>query len=151
MCGGGVGFGNRWQNGCPFGRLKRCWGFPAGGDRGAERAAAADQGRADADRREKHGARGEGGPCRAQAWRHVLAGLRLAQKLRPGQLIMPESIAALSVFAELLVENPPAEMSPAGGAPDLEIVVGDVVIRAGADADEGRLTRAIRAARASAP
>ena len=31
-----------------------------------------------------------------------------------------------------------------------EIVVGDVVIRAGADADEGQLTRAIRAARAAA-
>jgi transposase len=33
---------------------------------------------------------------------------------------------------------------------DLEIVVGDIVIRAGAGADEGLLTRAIRAARASA-
>jgi len=55
------------------------------------------------------------------------------------------------VFAELLVQKPPAETSPAGGAPDLEIVVGDVVIRAGADADESQLTRAIRAARASAP
>ena len=33
---------------------------------------------------------------------------------------------------------------------ELEIVVGDVVIRVGADADEGQLTRAIRAARAAA-
>jgi transposase len=32
----------------------------------------------------------------------------------------------------------------------VEIVVGDVVIRAGAGADEGLLTRAIRAARAAA-
>ena len=31
-----------------------------------------------------------------------------------------------------------------------QIVVADVVIRAGAGADEGRLTRAIRAARAAA-
>ena len=73
------------------------------------------------------------------------------KKLRTGRLAMPESVAALPVFAELLVENPPAETSPAGGPPDLEIVVGDVVIRAGAGADEGQLTRAIRAARASAP
>jgi transposase len=35
-------------------------------------------------------------------------------------------------------------------ASDLEIVVGDIVIRAGADANEGQLTRAIRAARAAA-
>ena len=73
------------------------------------------------------------------------------KKLRTGQLVMPESVAALPVFAELLVENPPAETSPTGGPSDLEIVVGDVVIRAGADVDEGQLTRAIRAARASAP
>ena len=72
------------------------------------------------------------------------------KKLRTGQLVVPKSVAALPVFAELLVEGPTTDTSPAGGPPDLEIVVGDVVIRAGADADEGQLTRAIRAARASA-
>jgi transposase len=70
--------------------------------------------------------------------------------LRTGQLVLPESMAALPAFAELVVEGAAADASSARGAPDLEIVVGDVVIRAGAGADEGQLTRAIRAARAAA-
>jgi hypothetical protein len=39
--------------------------------------------------------------------------------------------------------------SPPRARSDLEIVVGDVVIRAGADADEGQMTRGIRGARAA--
>jgi transposase len=74
------------------------------------------------------------------------------RKLRTGQLVVPESVAALPMFAELVVEGAAAgaEM-PAGAlvATGVEIVIGDVVIRAGTDADEGLLTRAIRAARAS--
>ena len=72
------------------------------------------------------------------------------KKLRTGQLVVPESVAVLPAFAELLVEVPTTDASPAGGPPDLEIVVGDVVIRARAGADECQLTRAIRAARAAA-
>jgi transposase len=56
----------------------------------------------------------------------------------------------LPTFAELVVEGAAADASSARGAPELEIVVGDVVIRAGAGADEGQLTRAIRAARTAA-
>lgn len=72
------------------------------------------------------------------------------KKLRTGQLVLPESMAALPTFAELVVEGAAADAPSARAAPELEIVVGDVVIRAGAGADEGQLTRAIRAARAAA-
>ena len=75
------------------------------------------------------------------------------RKLRTGQLVVPESLAALPMFAELVVESAAsgAEMS-AGAlvATGVEIVIGDVMIRAGTDADEGLLTRAIRSARAAA-
>ncbi|MGP9806482.1 transposase, partial [Paracoccus sp. NSM] len=74
------------------------------------------------------------------------------RKLRTGQLVVPESVASLPMFAELVVESAAAgaEM-PAGAlvATGLEIVIGDVVIRAGTDTDGGLLTRAIRAARAA--
>ncbi len=55
------------------------------------------------------------------------------------------------MFAELVVEDAAADRPSARATPDLEIVVGDVVTRAGAGVDEGQLTRAIRAARPSAP
>ncbi len=71
------------------------------------------------------------------------------KQIRKGNLVMPESVAALPMFAELVVEAS-ATAAPAAARSDLEIVVGDVVIRAGAGADEGQLTRAIRAARAAA-
>lgn len=71
------------------------------------------------------------------------------KKLRSGQLVVPESVAALPMFAELVAEDSPMEALPAPALSDVEIVVGDVVIRAGAGADEGQLTRAIRAARAA--
>jgi transposase len=74
------------------------------------------------------------------------------RKLRTGQLVVPESVASLPMFAELVVESAASgtEM-PAGAlvATGVEIVIGDVAIRAGTDADEGLLTRAIRAARAA--
>lgn len=72
------------------------------------------------------------------------------KKLRTGQLVLPESMAALPMFAELMVEGAVPDTSSAPAEVALEIVVGDVVIRAGAGADEGKLTRAIRAARAAA-
>jgi transposase len=71
------------------------------------------------------------------------------RQLRTGQLVLPESVACLPVFAELVVDDA-ADAQPAVAGSDLEIVVGDVVIRAGVGADEGQLTRAIRAARAAA-
>jgi transposase len=72
------------------------------------------------------------------------------KQIRKGNLVVPEAVAALPAFAELVVEVPPNDASTSGSLHDLEIVVGDVVIRAGAGADEGQLTRAIRAARAAA-
>ena len=73
------------------------------------------------------------------------------RRLRTGQLVVPECVAALPMFAELVDEDASAEAPPAMDAtPRVEIVVGDVVIRASADADEVLLTRAIRAARAAA-
>ena len=73
------------------------------------------------------------------------------RKLRTGQLAVPESIATLPMFAELVVEDAlaPAPAPAARTAPGLEIVVGDVVIRASAGVDEGLLVRSIRAARAA--
>lgn len=72
------------------------------------------------------------------------------KQMRKGNLVVPESVAALPAFAELVVDDSAADAPLAATRSDLEIVVGDVVIRAGADADEGQLTRAIRAARAAA-
>ena len=55
----------------------------------------------------------------------------------------------MPVFAELVLDDPVLDAPPAHGGSDLEIVVGDVVIRAGAGVDEDQLARAIRAARAA--
>ena len=72
------------------------------------------------------------------------------KKLRTGQLVVPESVAALPMFAELVVEGAAADARAAVEATFVvEIVVGDVVIRAPSGVDEGLLTRAIRAARAA--
>lgn len=72
------------------------------------------------------------------------------KKLRTGQLVVPESVAALPMFAELVVEGGSAEVPPTTEVTSgVEIVVGDVVIRTGSGADEKLLTRAIRAARAA--
>ncbi|WP_346154937.1 transposase, partial [Streptomyces labedae] len=69
------------------------------------------------------------------------------KQLRKGNLVVPENVAALPIFAALVVDDSSAA-APARS--DLEIVVGYVVIRAGAGVDESQLTRAIRAARAAA-
>ena len=74
----------------------------------------------------------------------------MAQEAADGATGVAGERGALQMFAELVVEGAAAHASSARATSDLEIVVGDVVIRAGADADEGQLTRAIRAARASA-
>ncbi|MFZ7094465.1 IS66-like element accessory protein TnpA [Primorskyibacter sp. 2E233] len=72
------------------------------------------------------------------------------KQIRKGNLMLPESLAMLPMFAELVVDDSAVDAATARAASDLEIVVGDVVIRAGADTDERQLTRAIRAARAAA-
>jgi len=72
------------------------------------------------------------------------------KQIRKGNLVVPESVAFLPVFAELVVDDSSTAAPVAAAGSDLEIVVGDIVIRAGAGADEGLLTRAIRAARAAA-
>jgi transposase len=72
------------------------------------------------------------------------------KQIRKGNLVVPESVAGLPIFAELLVDDSSVAAPAAADRSDIEIVVGDVVIRAGTDADEGQLTRAIRAARAAA-
>lgn len=71
------------------------------------------------------------------------------KQIRKGNLVVPESIAALPVFAELVVDDSAADAPSGRGAPEVEIVVGDIVIHAGAGADEDLLTRVIRAARAA--
>ena len=72
------------------------------------------------------------------------------KQIRKGNLVVPESVATLPMFTELVVDDSAVDAATARPASDLEIVVGDIVIRAGANADEGQLTRAIRAARAAA-
>ena len=73
------------------------------------------------------------------------------KKLRTGQLVVPESVAALPTFAELVLEGAASEAPLAMEATSgVEIVVGDVVIRVGAGVGEGLLMRTIRAARAAA-
>lgn len=72
------------------------------------------------------------------------------RQIRKGNLVLPDNIAALPMFAELVVDDSAVDAATARPACDLEIVVGDVVIRVGADTDERQLTRAIRAARAAA-
>lgn len=71
------------------------------------------------------------------------------KQIRKGNLLLPESVAALPMFAELVVADPEQDPPAADGGSDIEIVVGDVVIRADAGVGEGPLTRVIRAARAA--
>ena len=71
------------------------------------------------------------------------------EQIRKGNLVVPDSVAALPMFAELVIEDREPDVLARGGNSGIEIVVGDVVIRAGTGADEGQLTRAIRAARAA--
>ena len=71
------------------------------------------------------------------------------KQIRKGNLVVPKSVATLPMFAELVIEDREPDVLARGGNSGIEIVVGDVVIRAGTGADEGQLTRAIRAARAA--
>jgi len=68
------------------------------------------------------------------------------RRARDGRLALPESVVSAPAFAALVVEGP----TPSGAvSASIEVVLGDVVIRAGRDADEGHLSRVIRAVRAA--
>ena len=71
------------------------------------------------------------------------------KKLRTGQLVVPESVAALPMFAELVVEGAVVKAPAAPAGAEVEIVVGDVLIRDSAAAEAGLLTWARRARSAS--
>jgi transposase len=69
------------------------------------------------------------------------------KRLRNGHLAVPESMASTAAFAALVVEEP---SQPRQANARIDIVVGDVVIRAEVGVDGGHLSRVIRAVRASA-
>lgn len=66
------------------------------------------------------------------------------KQMRSGRLTLPESADAEAAFAALVVEEPPRCQS-AGSF--IELVVGDIVIRAEPGVDDGHLSRIIRIAR----
>jgi transposase len=68
------------------------------------------------------------------------------KRLRDGRLALPESVATAPGFAALVVEEP---ARPQTARCAIEIVVGDVVIRAAPGFDEEHLSRVIRAVRVS--
>jgi transposase len=65
---------------------------------------------------------------------------------REGRLALPERAGAASAFAAVVVEDAPERQ---GAAACIEIVVGDVVIRAEPGVDDEHLSRVIRIARAA--
>lgn len=69
------------------------------------------------------------------------------RRVRDGRLALPESVVSAPAFAALLVEEPAPPMH--GKTTEIEIVVGDVVVRAGRGIDEAHLSRVIRAVRAA--
>ena len=69
------------------------------------------------------------------------------RRVRDGRLALPESVAATPAFAALVVEEPQPPAQPEDAS--IEIVLGEVVIRAGRDAGEAHLARVIRAVRAA--
>ena len=72
------------------------------------------------------------------------------KQLRKGNLVVPESVTALPLFAELAVDESATEASAAGAGSVLEDVVGDIGIRGGSGVDEGLWTRAVLVSRTAA-
>ena len=70
------------------------------------------------------------------------------RRVRDGRLALPESVVSAPGFAALVVEEPAPPVH--GKTAEIEIVVGDIVIRAGRGIDEDHLSRVIRAVRAAA-
>lgn len=69
------------------------------------------------------------------------------RRLRDGRLALPEDVASTPAFAPLVVEEEPPPV-PAKHA-SIEVVLGEVVIRAGPDVEEAHLARVLRAVRAA--
>ena len=65
----------------------------------------------------------------------------------PGPEVLSAETPASIAFAAVVIEE--AQPGPVARGSGLEVVVGDVVIRAAPDAEEGHLARVIRAARAA--
>lgn len=68
------------------------------------------------------------------------------RRVRDGRLALPERIVPSPAFAALVVDEGPQRPAPVAG---IEIVVGDIVIRAAPGVDDGHLSRVIRAVRAA--
>jgi transposase len=68
------------------------------------------------------------------------------KQFRSGRLALPESVTSEPSFAAVIVEDPPQQKAAASC---IEIVVGDIVIRAEPDVDDRHLSRTIRVARAT--
>lgn len=84
------------------------------------------------------------------ARRHGVTGWQVydwRKRLRDGRLALPEDAASPPAFAALVVEEP-RQATPAEDT-SIEIVLGDVVVRAGGDAEEAHLARVLRAVRAA--
>ena len=69
------------------------------------------------------------------------------RRAREGRLALSAETPASIAFAAVVIEE--AQPGPVARGSGLEVVVGDVVIRAAPDAEEGHLARVIRAARAA--
>lgn len=63
------------------------------------------------------------------------------KQFRSGRLALPESVTSQTAFAAVMVEDAPEQKASASC---IEIVVGDLVIRAEAGVDDGHLSRIIR-------
>jgi transposase len=68
------------------------------------------------------------------------------KQFRSGRLALPEGLTSEPAFATVIVEDTPQRKTAAGC---IEVVVGDVVIRAEPGVDDGHLSRIIRVARAA--
>jgi transposase len=72
------------------------------------------------------------------------------RQLREGRLALPEGVACLPMFAEVVVEGAAPGVACRPGGSDLAIEVAGMVIRAGSEIAEEHLVRVIRAARRAA-
>ena len=71
------------------------------------------------------------------------------RQVRTGKLALPERLAALPIFAALVVDDSHEPSAPVAPAAGIELVVDGIVIRAGADVDAVQLAGVIRAVRAA--
>ena len=68
------------------------------------------------------------------------------KQFRSGRLALPESVTSEPTFAAVMVEDAPQQKAATSC---IEIVVGDIVIRAKPGVDDGHLSRIIRITRAA--